>query len=182
MATTGCPNYSEHGPDEEEHCEDCRAAEAVSEAIAAINAVAPDLEQGAEPAPEPTTEQHVHYEVQTRFRGRWQTVTSAADLEDAREFVAISDCDDRIIRVTREVVEPQPAPEPTDEQRHAERIIRNAAEEASDWGGIGEALEEEYERLGQDEGDQLRGRVADLIDSAVITVSWLADTTPEGDR
>lgn len=51
------------------------------------------------------SEPHVHYEIETRFRGRWQTVTAAPDLDEAREFAALSDCDDRIVRVTREAIQ-----------------------------------------------------------------------------
>lgn len=70
-----------------------------------------------------------------------------------------------------------PAAEPTEAQRRAERIILSHTEDI-EFGTIGEMLDDEYERLGDEEGDRLREQVDKLIGTATVTVSW--PEPPEG--
>jgi hypothetical protein len=67
--------------------------------------------------------------------------------------------------------EPAPPAELTEAQRLAEQIILSHTEDI-EFGTIGEMLDDEYERLGQDAGDRLRDEVDRLITEATVTVSW----------
>lgn len=61
----------------------------------------------------------------------------------------------------------------TEAQKHAERILRSAIDDtASDWGGIGDALDDEYKRHGQEYGDRLREQVDKEISAAKVTVTF----------
>lgn len=72
------------------------------------------------------------------------------------------------------------APEPTEEQRHAERIILSHTEDI-DFGSIGEQLEDATKDMTDEEADDLCSRVDFWASNATVTVSWPAADTPEGE-